>query len=167
MPSLVDWLRTWVQIRANQPSLEKSMNAPGQRWHDPTFKCYMPLNFQSWIMGFPETKADLASLFDAIGVVENFEKTVCLFLTVILETVPDKCNCTSGRPFDDQPKEVTRVTHGVKHHGSSYNLTAEEQYLIHNLTQLDQELHDNAMELFKEKVASLERTYGVKICGET
>ena len=87
-----------------------------QHWLDPTFKCYIPVNFQSWLMGFvrddrlfeltqdnqqPDfpadmvTKRDLAERFDVIGLVSQFELSYCLFMIHIFDgQVPDRCNCT-------------------------------------------------------------------------
>ncbi|KAL7566111.1 hypothetical protein ACA910_003885 [Epithemia clementina (nom. ined.)] len=164
--TLMEWLQHWNNLQTTKPRLQWSDRArPEARWKDAAFYCYTPLNFQSWLTGFPQTKKDLKRKFDVVGILSDFEKTSCLFLVQVLKLVPLFCDCTNGQPKADR-EGVVHETHNVSHHGSTYNLTQEERAMIENMTKLDRMLYAQASELFEEQVDYVEKEYGVKLCGK-
>ena len=162
--TLLEWLQGWLELRQKNPALERNISDPRKRWNDPKYICFVPLNFQSWITTFPKSKEDVMALFDVVGILENVQKSFCLFLVHILETVPNYCNCTNG-PSEYKGREK-KADHGVQHHGSSYIPTRKERILIEELTTLDRELYRHVTELFLELVAQAEKTYHVELCGK-
>ncbi|KAL7564760.1 hypothetical protein ACA910_010167 [Epithemia clementina (nom. ined.)] len=162
--TLLEWLQAWNDIRQQHPEMERNTSNSLSRWRDARFKCFVPLNFQSWLTLFPTTKEDLRSRFDAVGIMEDMEKSFCLFLVQIEKRVPGICDCTDGRPSIQLPKRS--ADHGVLHHGSTYHPTDEERALIEQITALDRPLYQQASVLFQELVANVENHYQVKLCGK-
>jgi hypothetical protein len=195
------WLQIWEETRQSK-SLARSklpVNAH-RRWTDPRMRCYNPIDLQSWISGYPQSKPELEQNFAAIGILSDFHRSSCVFATLILNRVPLACNCShasasipslNGTTSTD-PRTMRRRTsavknndddddnnsirsdgtlkmhkgqsHGVIHHGDSYQPTNAELQLIRNLTRHDQILYDNAKDLFHAKVADLEQQYEVTFC---
>ena len=160
--TLLEWLKAWHEIKQRDPQIERNMSDPFIHWRDPNFTCFIPLNFQSWLTMFPESKDDLLGLFDAVGVMDDMDLSYCVFATTILQKVPDDCNCSTGQPVTKLPAKM--ADHGVLHHGSSFTPTDEELSLIQEFTQLDQKLYQLATELFEEQVSEVEQVYSVKLC---
>ncbi|KAL7566113.1 hypothetical protein ACA910_003887 [Epithemia clementina (nom. ined.)] len=164
--TLMEWLQHWNNVQATQPRLQAlGAKRPMVRWRDKKYACYTPLDFQSWLTGFPQTKEDLNRTFDAVGILSQFEKSTCLFLAQVLKLVPPSCDCTKSRRSMAGRESVIHYSHNVTHHGSTYNLTREERALIENITKFDRRLYAQAAELFAEQVDAVENEYGVKLCG--
>jgi hypothetical protein len=214
MPKLLyEWLEIWEATRQTKSLAQRKLpHNAHRRWTDPRMRCYNPIDLQSWISGYPQSKPELESKFEAIGILSEFYLSSCVFSTMVLNRVPAACNCsqnsiqpshgtttgqrngnatnqtwstartgtvtsTNGSHDDDDDdnnidnnkNDGTQKTHrgqshGVKHHGDSYQPTDAEMQLIRNLTMHDQILYDHAKELFHAKVAALERQYDVTFC---
>ena len=59
---------------------------------------------------------------------------------------------------------VSKHSHGVKNHGSTFTTTKHQDELIGELTDIDTVLYETAKEVFKEQIEDLETTYGIRIC---
>jgi hypothetical protein len=57
-----------------------------------------------------------------------------------------------------------KISHGVTHHGGSYNTSMSQEQAIAKLTDLDQLLYGMAMEIFHEQVQEVERKCHVTLC---
>ena len=163
--TLMEWLQGWRKLRKQNPNLERSFSNPFSHRSDAKYKCYNPLNFQSWLTKFPKSKQDLMARFEAVGIMEDMQKSLCLFLVQINERVPHHCNCTAETSTNYKGQEL-KSDHGVQHHGSSYTPTKQELRLIRQLTNLDRKLYHQAKQLFYEMVSRAEATYDVKLCGK-
>jgi hypothetical protein len=190
--SLHEWLYIWDETRRNKSLARRKLpHHAHAHWNDPRMKCYNPIDFQSWITGYPQSKQELEEKFDATGILSEFHRSACVFSTMVLNRVPPACNCShlttlrsngndqstttrimSNNEDDDDDNSIndgTRKTHngqshGVTHHGDTYQPSAEELKLIRNLTMHDQILYNNAKEIFYAKVADLEQQYQVTFC---
>jgi hypothetical protein len=183
--NLHEWLQIWEATRQSKPLAKRKLTHNAHaHWSDPRMRCYNPIDFQSWITGYPQSKQELAEKFDVIGILSDFHLSSCVFSTMVLNRVPQVCNCshsmissngnqitTSSTNNDDDRNNSDGThkmhnghSHGVTHHGDSYQPSNEELKLIRNLTMHDQILYDNAKEMFYAKVADLERQYQVTFC---
>ena len=152
--TLDDWLRYWVKA--------KSSKAPKRSHLDHKFKCYNPMNLQCHIAGWDGSKNDLRNKFEIVGVLERFTKSNCMMLVHILHKVPEICNCTGHRRI---ATNTIRPSHGVSHHGSSFNLTDIQMQLLTELTYEDTRMYSLGLELMDESLALMEDQYQVRLCG--
>lgn len=61
-------------------------------------------------------------------------------------------------------KTGVSFSHGVQHHGSSYETSPLEDHLLDELTRWDQLLYDVATDLFWQRLIETEYEYGITIC---
>jgi hypothetical protein len=87
--SLLEWLQYWEGIRQNTTLMQQqSTELYMHHWTDERYSCYNPINLQSWISGsYAESKEQLQSKFDAIGILSQFHLSGCVFLTKNLKQV--------------------------------------------------------------------------------
>jgi len=160
MPSLDEWLSSWVPLM--ETKLRRAMKRwKGKHFHS-MFNCYNPINLQSYILQFAEnlspesSKMDLKKRFDVIGLTTQFDKSICLIMIHLTGKVPKVCDCTSRRRL--------RESHGVTHHGASFDTSESQRRAISNLTKVDQRMFQYAEELFEIDVKNTEEKYAVQLC---
>jgi len=147
--SLSKWLREWTEKRTHLHT------CPTEAFH-----CYNPINMQTSRVG---GTGDLDAKFDVVGVMEEFSLSACLIATSVMGKVPHACNCTAAA--EHKPElEKKKNSHGVVHHGNSFNTTAEERGLIEALTDQDQKLYNAALLKFRRDVKNAEQAFGVTLC---
>ena len=154
--TLAEWLKFWVKQQRDPAQGVRYRDAPDQK-----FRCYTPMNFQ-WNRLSRPSKQDLAANFDVVGLTSDFVRSTCMMSISILNKVPRRCDCTHGEP-NKQPMVVHKV-HRVKHHGSSYPTTPQEDELIAELTRHDAQLLRDAEEHFRRKLDEIEQLWQIKIC---
>jgi hypothetical protein len=160
MPKTLDaWVESWASAIGNPATIESNRR----------YSCYNPINHQSSYLGFDyrTTKQQLRNKFDVIGITAEMSKSVCLVATKYAGFVPEKCNCTisaSSSDNEDSKLAVKKISHGVIHHGGSYNTSMSQEQAIAKLTDLDQLLYGMATEIFHEQVEKVERKYHVTLC---
>ena len=164
-PTLKEWLSSWDSVRRMDPAYERKTSLAMHHWHDPKFQCYVPINLQSWLIGYPTSKEEFASMFSAVGTLDQLGQTVCVFLVTLLGRVPGACDCSTREQRDPETQKKP-FSHGVKHHGGSYNGTAEELRMIEELTLYDAMLYRYAEEILSGRIRNIERKYHVKLCDE-
>jgi len=139
-------------------------------------RCYHPYNMQARALtcqgpggahhyrthGPPRPEValkNLGSLF-FVGVVEHYAASVCLFFakTQPGQPLPKFCDCTD----ESSSAHFKHFSHFAPPH-SLGNLTEEDRSMIAELTQVDQQLYDRALERFGKEVGEVERTSGTKI----
>jgi hypothetical protein len=161
MPSLDEWLETWAEAKHS----EEQQQANQQK-----FRCYNPIDAQSKYVNFDPAKgkADLKARYDVLGDNAQMEKSVCLIFIKYTGWVPDQCNCTdihNHRRLGRLDYNATEHGHGVKHHGSTYEITSRQKELISKeLRAIDSELYVIVKEIFKEQVEEIEQQYKISIC---
>lgn len=114
MPNgLLEWLQAWESIRQNTTlEQQQSPKNAGSHWKDGRFKCYNPINYQSWMTGYPSSKKHLETMFDAIGIQSHFHLSSCVFLTTALQRVPTVCNCTLATTSLTREANMATTTSG-------------------------------------------------------
>ena len=154
MPSLDEWLKAWTTVFKNS-------TAP----HPQHFKCpYNPINHQSRFVAFdPDktTKDDLRRRYDVIGDQAQMDKTVCVMYLRYSGFFPQECNCSTA---SGKRQLIGVLDHGVKHHGNTFNVTAEQEEAISMLTKDDAVLFDMAREVFAQQVREIEEEFQVTLC---
>ena len=156
MPSLDHWLTAWVDALDNQTKAQENHK----------FRCYNPMNFESSFTGFKssaslaENKQMLLQKFDVLGDNAQMDKTVCMIFARYAGWVPDPCDCTDQR----RRRLGGKVSHGVKHHGNTFNLTDYQRDMIVKLRTQDTLLYELGKEIFAEQVAEVENTFRVRLC---
>ena len=167
MPSLDEWITAWHGAYANSSLAKKNKK----------FQCYNPLNFQSKTIGYDPSlgKDDLRKKWDIIGDNSRMDKTICLIVIKYTGWVPEQCDCTD---IPDQQSENRRRRrlyeltydkhkhgHGVAHHGSDHNITAEQRKKIEKFRQIDIQLYNLVVtEIFEEQVREVEQEHKIKLC---
>ncbi len=169
--SLDEWLEAWVLAMVNETKAEVNKR----------FQCYDPRNLQSSFVfhsleGGENQKYDgdeftmtemIKNRYDVIAPLEKIDTAICVIFIEFSGRVPEECVCATYK--ETPPVGIERhlevdVQHGVRHHGSSYNITSEQEALIEKLTQEDKWLYSRTMELFEANLKDLEDEYGLKIC---
>lgn len=160
MPSSLDkWLLDWHEALKNglkQSKLERMKKK---------YNCYNPVNLQSHFLGFDSTqsKQDLASRFDIVGVSSQMHKSICLIMIRLSDgLVPTHCNCTTATKQDT--RRLNAFDHGVKHHGNTFQLTEKQSRLVSEITKVDELLHRHAQEIFEDTVRAVEEEYSIQLC---
>jgi hypothetical protein len=100
--SLLEWLQYWESVRQNATLQKQKSKQPWKNhWADERYSCYNPINLQSWLTGsYGESKEQLKSRFDGIGILSEFHLSGCVFLTINLKRVHGTCNCTGLAQVD-------------------------------------------------------------------
>uniref|UniRef100_A0A7S3LSR0 Sulfotransferase domain-containing protein n=1 Tax=Aplanochytrium stocchinoi TaxID=215587 RepID=A0A7S3LSR0_9STRA len=157
MPSLDTWLETWIEAM-------RSGNTKEQNRLDKKYQCYNIINHQSTKLGLdhdPGNKEELKRRYPIVGITSSLAKSTCLVVIKVTGVVPPRCNCTNkSRNVSKQ----RRVTHGVKHHGSTFMPSPSQLASIKLLTEKDQILYENAKELFEEEVERVQREFAFSLC---
>lgn len=175
MPESLDaWLDAWVDAIDN----------PRKRKNNQQFQCYSPMNPQSSFVLFDEerrrnvTKEVLRKRYDIIGDNAQMQKTLCLILIRYAKFVPSVCNCTTttgavvannntagGGGTTIKNHGRGGASHGVTHHGATFNTTLRQDEAIVKLTEMDEKLYDMLVqEIFVEQVQEIETEYQVTVC---
>mmetsp|Transcript_15559 Transcript_15559/g.32480 ORF Transcript_15559/g.32480 Transcript_15559/m.32480 type:complete len:341 (-) Transcript_15559:17-1039(-) len=161
MPSSLDeWLEAWTLALDNETKAEENKQ----------FHCYDPRNYQtSWVYNElkEDESEDLETLKHRFAVIAPFDRMDTAICTIYIQfsgRVPAECICSSKETERKLIHDKHDATHGVKHHGSSYNTTSEQDALIEKLTTDDALLYNRTVELFKGTLKKTEEEYGVKIC---
>mmetsp|Transcript_15623 Transcript_15623/g.31763 ORF Transcript_15623/g.31763 Transcript_15623/m.31763 type:complete len:332 (+) Transcript_15623:104-1099(+) len=159
MPSLDEWLEAWVLALDNETKAEENEK----------FKCYDPRNKQtSFVYSHlaNDEKKDLETLdkrFEVIAPFERMDTSICVIFIQFSGRVPDECVCASERE-KNRNRNSELVDHGVKHHGSSFVTTAEQDGMIAKITTEDVMLHKYTNQLFEKKLKETEEVYGITVC---
>jgi len=149
---VLQWLEPYLQLVQN----------PKNETRLPNFMCFNPINHQSEFVGFTQytTKQDLKERYDVIGDQSQMDKTVCMIFLRYTGHLAPQCDCSPSR----QRRLVTKMDHGVLHHGDTFNITASQKAAIDAVTQDDALLYKMATELFEEQVREVEEELGVVLC---
>jgi hypothetical protein len=172
MPSLDEWLQTWVDVQG----LSLLYNATKR------FYCYNPINSQSKYTNImtnntftgrtvEERKELMRSRYTILGDNSQMAKTTCAIAIRYSGWVPQQCNCTAITSQEEamekqQPNIKKKFSHGVKHHGATFETTQRQNELIANLTDVDQLLYEVGTEIFQEQVRAIETEYQFQMCDE-
>ena len=161
---LADWMKGFNEIKESQNDPETRNEVTNEKWLK--YYCYRPINMQSGRTGFDGSDEGLKRLgdkFDVMGVSHRFEEALCLiFIHASGGIVPKECNCSSSRR---RLGATIRVSHGVTHHASDYELNDEEKYFIDGLTEHDKKQYDYVKDvLFDKQVEKFEKEYDFKLC---
>jgi len=136
---------------------------------DKKFKCYVPLDIQSYILKFnpdlqnqseEDIKQELAAKFAVIGINEQMHKSICLIATKYTGKLPDACDCSG----ETRRRKLLTFSHNVTHHANTFNRTKEEDEMIDILTKKDQLLYRYALEIFDQQVKEVEDKLGITMC---
>eukprot|EP00956_Cyclotella_meneghiniana_P043337 scaffold265196_cov109-Cyclotella_meneghiniana.AAC.1 len=76
------------------------------------------------------------------------DKVLCVMFIHYAGWIPAPCDCTDGeenKVHDDNAVE-RQSSHGVVHHGSSYNTTLHQDELIRKITEKDVLLYEGGLE---------------------
>jgi hypothetical protein len=179
MPSLEDWLQTWVDVKG----LSLLRNATNK------FACYDPTNAQSKYTNVrnmrgnntftgrtvEERKELMRSRYTVLGDNSQMAKTTCAIAIRFSGWVPQQCNCTGTaytsqeaieNPQQTKKTKTIKFSHGVKHHGATFNTTQRQNDLIAKLTDIDELLYEVGTEIFQEQVRAIETEYQFQMCDE-
>jgi hypothetical protein len=158
MPKSLDvWVDAWVDAIDNQTKAIQNRK----------FRCYSPMNKQSSFVLFDEgvTKEMLRKRYDIIGDSAQMQKTLCLILIRYAKFVPSVCNCTGAAATGGRSNTGLGHSHGVTHHGATFNTTLHQEEAIAKLTMVDEKLYEMLVqEIFVEQVQEIETEYQVTIC---
>mmetsp|Transcript_106899 Transcript_106899/g.300568 ORF Transcript_106899/g.300568 Transcript_106899/m.300568 type:complete len:336 (-) Transcript_106899:166-1173(-) len=140
--------------------------------------CYNPENMQSRALSSdgvnsmhhivdgarPDETKSLAALRDLwmVGILEHYQASVCLFIAKARGEVPDWCDCT-GTAWNSFHMQA--FSHDVPPHSVS-DLSASDVEMIDALTDQDQAVYAEAVQLFREQVWAEEGRLQVKILCE-
>jgi len=157
MPTLDKWLDHHLQQRMGKENISLAQYRSGGR-----FKCYDPINLQTYMTGFNSSmdEHDLRKKFDVIGDMNQLGKSVCALSIRYMGLLSPRCDCTNS---GDSNRRLI-IDHGVQHHGATFNLTISQALKIEKLTQLDHLLYDRTKEAFKKQVAEIENEMGIILC---
>jgi hypothetical protein len=128
-----------------------------------SYHCYHPINLQSHRLD-ARSKEDLVATFDVVGLTTEMDVSTCLMSTRIFSAVPDRCKCSDSSPYFTQGHAAPHITHGVIHHGSTTDTTPEQERLIADLTAVDLELYNAAVNLLEENIRDIEQQYHFQLC---
>ena len=157
-PTMDDWLNAWAEARHNETKAIDNQK----------FQCYEPLDFQANYLEYDPDKGRgkefLKNSYDILGDFNRLQKTVCAIFIKYKGEIPKECNCTGQRrrlEFELTEKE----THGVTHHGSTYNVTDQQRALIlEDIRPTEVELYRIVQEVFQEQVEELEKEHNFVMC---
>jgi len=156
MPTLDFWLDYYLQIK-------KSDDPFSAGYKKGEFSCkYYPENMQSQYVKFSKstTVEDLMNQFDIIGDFQKLSKTVCAITIRYTGFIPEVCDCTNKV---DEHRRLA-FSHGVTHHGDTFNLTDSQALKIQNLTSLDRLLYERAQIAFDRQVKEIEDELNIVLC---
>ena len=120
---------------------------------DSRCKFYIPKNFQTLNLGFPENLTALQQRVDVVDFTEETERTSCFASVLMLHgRVSDGCQRNICK---QQTVVVDREDRGSTHHGDHTTVTKHEEMLIQALIQRGQHLYVNAMEAFRRPVQDM------------
>ncbi len=173
-PTLTDWLVAWIDIAKS-----KKQEVGSKVGQNPHFQCYDPRNQQTSYAEFAfayhqnpnipfdiaKAKAELESRFDVLGITDRTAQSTCLFAIHYTGWVPPQCDCTN---YQELPTNVSLegTSHGVQHHGSSYQTNSTEEFLLDELSRWDRVLYQIAQDIFWQRLIETEYEYGVRICDD-
>ena len=154
--TLDNWLETWVDAIDAKMDDNKVKKIP----------CYDPRNKQSIFVDYDPLKwsshdiglSDLRERFTVIGPFDRMDKALCVTFIHYTGWVPPHCDCTRGH------RRLRDFSHGVVHHGHSFNTTNHQDELIRKLTEKDWLLYEGVKRLFNEQVKDLENKMNVTLC---
>jgi hypothetical protein len=135
-------------------------------------------------------KEDLKSRYDVIGDNAQMDKSVCVIFIRYTGWVPKECDCsngssnalsiesnltaavnvssTSGSTSRGQGLEydIAKNSHGVTHHGATFETTQLQDQAIAKLRDVDALMYNISREVFKEQVQKVEEEYQIKVCDQ-
>ena len=165
--TLDNWLETWVDEIDAKMDDDEVKKMP----------CYDPRNMQSRFVDYDPLKwknhddvalSDLRKRFTVIGPFDQMDKALCVTFIHYTGWVPPHCDCTGGQ--QDRGVNHGRLgdgfSHGVVHHGHSFNTTNYQDELIRKLTEKDMLLYEGVKRLFSEHVTDLENKMNVTLCNK-
>ena len=127
---------------------------------------------------------DLKRRFNVIGDLGQMVKSVCAIFIDLTEGkhIPPMCDCTSASRNEGDGSGTFRapnlflgdsdiqfgvkISHGVKHHGSSETIPSDQRAIISKLRQKDFVLYNISRTAFKEQVSEIEGKYNMNICDD-
>jgi len=161
MPPLEDWLDYHVNRLVNVTMAWRKM-------HFSEHNCYDPINLQSYFAGFDKSvsEQDLYERFDLIGNMENVKKSTCAVAVRYTGYLPPVCDCRGHAINQTTIVESAskQHNHGVKHHGSTFELTPSQLTKIERLTTLDQLLYERASNVYQRQVSEIELEFETTLC---
>jgi len=152
MPPLDEWLDYYI-------GKKRKYGVKG------AFNCYNPINLQSYFTDFAEnvTEDELYKRFDIIGIMEDFDKSICAVSIRYMGYVPPMCDCT---PKKANNTRKLNADHGVIHHGATFKLTNGQADKIANLTKLDSLLYESAKIVFARQIKEIEEEFDIILCDD-
>ena len=108
---------------------------------------------------------ELPQLFDVVGITDDLFRSTCLMSISLEQKIPPRCNCSLGGAPGRRlnPKDPT---HGVLHHGSTFQTTPQQTKWIEALTQLDLSLYDFGKHMLIKQVETIENQFKFTMCLE-
>mmetsp|Transcript_1150 Transcript_1150/g.1168 ORF Transcript_1150/g.1168 Transcript_1150/m.1168 type:complete len:401 (+) Transcript_1150:103-1305(+) len=158
MPALDEWLDHHVNRMESKNITKANFSLP----KPDKYNCYDPINLQSYMTDFDQhlSVSDLQSKFEVIGIMDQFEKSVCVISIRYTGFVTPQCDCTDQQ----RHRSLIRTDHGVQHHGATFNLTDDQHFKIAKLTQLDSLLYGRAALAFNNQVEEIEEEFNIVLC---
>eukprot|EP00956_Cyclotella_meneghiniana_P027469 scaffold61595_cov38-Cyclotella_meneghiniana.AAC.3 len=141
MGSLDDWLSYWVYVGYN-PANPRYVSRP------------------------KDASVDLQQRFTVIGPMDQMDKVLCVMFIHYAGWIPAPCDCTDGETKNKMHDYAVerQSSHGVVHHGSSYNTTLRQDELIRKITEKDVLLYEGVKIIFNQHVEYLEKKMNVTLC---
>ena len=161
-PTLDEYLGYWVEnINRTKPTHVGLVSGYNNSF------CYDPVSMQSRYAGYnPENKSQLQERYAVIGPMDQLDTVICVVFIHYTGWVPTCCVCNNNETTGqgNTTKNDTIPSHGVTHHGSSYNTTQEQDEMINKLVEKDWILYEHSKVLFQQQVKIIEQEFGITLC---
>jgi len=97
---------------------------------------------------------------------DQLDTVICVVFIHFTGWVPTCCLCNNDENTGQghTTKNDTIPSHGVKHHGSSYNTTPEQDEMINKLVENDMILYEHSKVLFQQQLKIIEQELGITLC---
>mmetsp|Transcript_25205 Transcript_25205/g.44402 ORF Transcript_25205/g.44402 Transcript_25205/m.44402 type:complete len:208 (+) Transcript_25205:1-624(+) len=136
------------------------------------YKCFFPYSLQSSRMmcNLPKERQDSQNVLiaiarmramSAVGLVEAYHESVCLFSAKLAGSLPSHCNCQDDSEW--QSFEEAKEDHGVEYTETVEDSPSDVLQDLDYITQDDRLLYNATVEHFVEEMDIIEKKFGMKV----